>query len=99
MKPDTARRLWCRSGDRDGPHPPGRAERGPRLVARLWPVVGTVGILLSLWFGIGTASQTTVARLEAPLETVADHLATVRVVLERSDGTLARIERLLQETR
>lgn len=102
MKPDTARRLrWNRVGLAIG--------MGLILLAALGEVLGwwrdpglvlaVVGILVSLWFGIGTASETTVGRLEAPLETMADRLATVGVVLERSDATLARIEGLLREGR
>jgi hypothetical protein len=62
-------------------------------------LLGVAGILVSVWYGIGTTSETTVARLEDPLERMAGDMATVRVVLERSDATLGRIEALLRGAR
>jgi hypothetical protein len=102
MKPDTARRLrWNRVGLAIG--------MGLILLAALGEVLGwwrdwglvlaAVGIVLTAWYGIDTASETTGGRLEEPIETMTGHLATVRAVLERSDVTLARIEGLLRERR
>ena len=52
--------------------------------------LGLVGLLATFLFGVGTASEQTVRRLEPPLERMSVDTATVRVVLER-------IERLLGE--
>jgi hypothetical protein len=45
-------------------------------------VVGTVGLIATLWFGF-TAADEVLGRIEPPLEQIADDMATVRVVLGR----------------
>ena len=59
--------------------------------------LGLIGLLATFLFGVGSASEETVLRLDPPLERMSDDMATVRVVLERSAGALERIERLLGE--
>ena len=59
--------------------------------------LGMIGLLATLWFGVDTASEQTVRRLEPPLDRMSDDMATVRVVLERIATGLERIELLLGE--
>lgn len=51
-------------------------------------VLGAVGLVLTVWYGLDAASETTVDRLGEPLGRMADELATVRVVLERIERRL-----------
>jgi hypothetical protein len=51
-------------------------------------VLGALGIMLTVWFGIDTASEATVDQLGEPLGRMADDMATVRVTLQRIETLL-----------
>jgi hypothetical protein len=53
-------------------------------------ILGGVGLVATFWFGIDTASESTVTRLIEPIARIDDRLETIGIVLER-------IERLLTE--
>jgi hypothetical protein len=51
-------------------------------------VLGVVGLILSIWFGIGTATEDTVARLTDDIAEVADRVATSNAILARIEDRL-----------
>ena len=60
-------------------------------------MLGIAGVAMTVWFGVGPASEQTIRQLESPLDRISDDVATVRVVLERLGAGIERIERLLAD--
>jgi hypothetical protein len=58
-------------------------------------ILAAVGIVLSIWYGVDTASETTIRQLHEPIERMAGDMATVKLVLERTEPVLAQILHVL----